>query len=175
MQPLFDSLSSMLETSAKAALTVVDRNGCAYTRSMRVVSSPFRGQLWLTAGIDETPIDKIGDGAEVSLACVSETGSHVIICGWAVVVRNAHYAQLPSSRTLAHVRAAKRTCRPLVCVTARAAQMWETPSALRPRVFAFSHAEPDFAEGFVDRNAGRERSDQARADALEHAALEHAV
>lgn len=169
MQPLFDSLSSMLETSATAKLTVVDRNGCPYTRSMRVMSSPFRGQLWLTAGIDETPIDKIGDGAEVSIACGSEAGPYVIICGWAVVLRNAHDAQLPSLGILPHVRAARRTCRPLVCVTARAAQMWETPSALRPHVFAFSHAEPVFAEASIHRQAGRERSGQACTDALEHA------
>jgi hypothetical protein len=165
LQPLFDSLSSMLETSAKAALTLIDREGCPNTRTMRVESSPFRGRLWLRAGNDDTFIDEIEDGAEVSVACGSETGPYVIISGWAVVLRNARYAKMPAAARLHRGRASKQDLRPLVCVTARAAQMWETASALRPRVFAFPHAEPIFVEDCVDQHA---RSSHARADELEH-------
>lgn len=165
LQPLFDSLSSMLETSTKAALTVVDRTGCPYTRSMRVMSSPFRGQLWLTAGIDETPIEKIGGGAEVSVACGSETGPYAIICGWAVVLRNRRYAKMSARADPHRVRASNQELRPVVCVTARAAQMWEA-AAQRPRVFAFSHAEPIFLDDSVALQA---RPPQARAGELERA------
>jgi len=171
LQPLFDSLSSVLETSAHAALTIVDRDGCSYTGSMRVVPSPFRGRLWLAAGNDETPIDKIGAGAEVevSVACESETGPSVIICGWAVVLRNAHYAKTPALADLQRGRVPRHDRRLRVCVTARAAQMWETASALRPLVFAFSHPEPVFVEDCVGVHPLRAQPGHTRAEALEHA------
>ncbi len=169
MQPLFDSLSSMLETSTEAALSVIDRHGCPCTRSMRVMPSPFHGRLWLTAGIDATPIDEIGAGAEVSVDCGSEAGPHVIICGWAVVLRNARHTKIPALAEFQRIRASKRDLGPLVCVTARAAQMWETASALRPRVFAFPHAEPIFIEDSFGMHTGRARPGHARADELEHA------
>lgn len=160
----------MLEASSKATLRVVDREGCTHTRSMIAVRAPFRGHLWLRTGSDKTHLDKIGEGAEVSVTYGRDDAEpFVTIAGWAIVLRTARHAKCLTVADARRARASKRDFRTLVCVTARAAQMWDRTSASRPRVFAFSHAEPAFVEDSLDLlHDPRVRAGYTRAATLEH-------
>lgn len=133
-----DTLASLVETQPWALLTTMDRDGSLHTRPVKSLRAPFRGQIWLDAGGGRAAGDDVGEGTEVSVSFGDAShGPYVSVSGWAVVL-GEHDQELRSARR----QSAKQ--RRVLCVTARAAQLWESATSMDSRVFAFPalHAPP---------------------------------
>lgn len=148
-----DTLTSLVETQAWALLTTMDRDGSLHTRPVKSLRAPFRGQIWLDAGGTRAAGDELGEGTEVAVSFGDAAhGPYVSVSGWAVL-RERDRALPPARRLPAEQRR-------VLCVTARAAQLWESATSTDSRVFAFPalHAPPvdETAPALLPR--ARERS-----------------
>ncbi|RPI47071.1 MAG: hypothetical protein EHM59_05630 [Betaproteobacteria bacterium] len=143
MSPSVDTLATRLEQFPVATLTLLGDDARSRMLPMNCVRTRFNGHVWLRTGIDPTPAIEIGRGAEVSVAYGSlERGHYVTIYGWAIVLRNPAYARSLLDLEDAPLPATRDPSRPLICVTARAAEMWDMQSPTLPRIFAFSNTQP---------------------------------
>lgn len=137
MNSFFDTLATVLEAGSSVSLTTVDRRGDVHTQPARALRGPFRGQLWLQLTRDQDFGATISDGcdATVSFSGAAE-GPYVTVKGWAVL--------LPADELQGSNRSLRDQGRlsPLVCLTATAAQMWESLSGGDPRIFAFPATDP---------------------------------
>lgn len=134
----FETLASVLEAGCWVSLTTVDRQGDVHTCPARALRGPFRGQIWLRPG-REPVVDALDDGTEatVSFSGAGE-GPYVTVKGWAVRLPAEDLLPYPAEAADASSAArAPRRSAPLICVTATAAQLWESLSSGDPRVFAF--------------------------------------
>lgn len=134
----FETLASVLEAGCWVSLTTIDRQGDVHTCPARALRGPFRGQIWLRLG-REPVIDGLYDGTEatVSFSGAGE-GPYVTVKGWAVRLPAEDLLPYPGEGPGAWIAAsAWRRSAPLICVTATAAQLWESLSGGDPRVFAF--------------------------------------
>jgi general stress protein 26 len=131
-------------------LTVIDAEGRPRTRPMTPLKVPFNGHLWFHVGADGQPTGEIGRGADVSVAYAGErTGPYVTVYGGAIVLRNPPYVR-SVWRSASGVRRFPCTLSTqLICVTARAAEVWDAASTASRRIFAFSNAHPMFEEDSV--------------------------
>lgn len=132
-----DKLTAIVEDEPWALLTAVDRDGSLHTGLVKSLRAPFRGQVWLDAAGHIAADDDALEGAEVSVTFGDAArGPYVSLSGWAVVLRepcmDAGRGPHP------------KTPRRLLCVTARAAQLWEKASSAESRIFAFPalHTRP---------------------------------
>ena len=162
MTPSVETLASLLEKFPVAMMTRVDGAARPRTRALRTVRSAFSGHVWLRGSDDPAALIDIGRGSEVSLAFGSAAeDQYVAIHGWAIVLRNSPYSRSLLGNQSYSTRGPLQSCAALICVTARAAEMWDATSGINPRVFAFAHAQPidadDPAEslGAVSRIGGR--------------------
>jgi general stress protein 26 len=139
--PSVDRLAALLQRADCAMLTVIDADGRPRTRPITPLKVPFNGHLWLRLDGDGQLADQIGRGTEVSLAYAPDAGGpYVTVYGRAIVLRDP-----PSSGALRTQDCPQRVPRPsaaLICVTARAAEMWDEAATASRRVFAFSSAHP---------------------------------
>lgn len=142
MTPSVESLAALLKRSDCAMLTVIDSDGRPRTRPMIPVKVPFNGHLWLRVGVDVQPASEIGRGADVSVAyAAGAEGPYVTVYGWAIVLRDPP-PTVPRVATPQRPQLVARPSPPLICVSARAAEVWDAASSGSRRVFAFSHAHP---------------------------------
>jgi general stress protein 26 len=141
--PSVHSLAALLNRFDCAMLTVIDAEGRPRTRPLAPLKAPFNGHLWFHAGADGQPASEIGRGADVSVAYATpDTGPYITVYGWAIVLRDPAYVRsvwraAGESRRLPHA-----VSKQLICVTTRAAELWDSASAQSRRVFAFSNAHP---------------------------------
>lgn len=148
MTPSIDTLAEVLARFPFAMLTVMDRDGQPRTRPMKPLATRFNGHIWFRAGADAAQLEDIGRGAEVCVAYGgAATAPCVTVYGWAIVLRNSTYVSslwqhATAPRTLERVDSRA----PLICVTARAAELWEQPSSTSARIFAFSNPQPAYSE-----------------------------
>jgi general stress protein 26 len=142
LTPSVDSLAALLSGFECAMLTLLDAEGHPHTRPMRPIKAPFNGHIWLQVGNDVAPVEQIGRGAEVSVAYGGAAeGPYVCVYGWAIVLRNP--PQVRSVwRTAGPSSAPSALTSPLICVCARAAEVWDASSSASRRVFAFAAAHP---------------------------------
>jgi general stress protein 26 len=139
--PSVDSLAALLSGFECAMLTLIDAEGHPHTRPMRPVKAPFNGHLWFRLGDDAAAAAQIGRGAEVSVAYGGAAeGPYVCLYGWAIVLRNP--PQVRSVWRTAPGAAQQALAGPLICVRARAAEVWDASSSASRRVFAFATAHP---------------------------------
>jgi len=151
MTPSVDTLATLLEEFPVARLTLVGADARPRTRPMTSLRTRFNGHVGLRPGSDPTPAIEIGRGAEVSVEYgAMETGQYVTIFGWATVLRNSAYARSLLALQGGPVLATQDASTPLICVTARAAEMWDVDSRTSPRIFAFSSARPGGADDPAD-------------------------
>ena len=141
MTPPVDSLAALLSGFECAMVTLVDVEGHPRTRPMRPVRAPFNGHLWFHLSEDAESAQHIGRGTEVSVAYGgSAAGPYVTVNGWAIVLRN------PSQvKAVWRPASAASTLQPalagaLICVCARAAEVWDVASSASRRVITFAHA-----------------------------------
>ena len=131
-----DGLAALMSTFDWALLTIVDAQGRPRTRPMRPLKAPFNGHIWFRPGADAAAAEEIGRGAEVSVAYGgAASGPHITVNGWAIVLRVPEPA--PSvwrSTSMAPQSGAGR----LICIAARAAEVWDAASTSSRRVFAFA-------------------------------------
>ena len=143
MTPSVHSLAALLNRFDCAMLTVIDAEGRPRTRPMTPLKVPFNGHLWFHVDADGRAAAEIGRGTDVSLAYAAEgAGSYVTVYGWAIVLRNPPYVR---SVWRAANEARRLPCTlstQLICVTARAAEVWDAASTASRRIFAFSNAHP---------------------------------
>lgn len=145
----FDTLAALLEAQSWALLTVVDKDGALNTRPVKSLHAPFRGHIWLDAGSDRAMAEDIGAGTEVAVTFGDAShGPYVTVRGWAVLLHDAVAQAHDSAWSAPHPSA--MAARLLLCVTASAAQLWETPASEDSRVFAFPafHAYPSDEDAF---------------------------
>ena len=144
MNSFFDTLATVLEAGSSVSLTTVDRRGDVHTQPARALRGPFRGQLWLQLNRDQEFDATITDGcdATVSFSGAAE-GPYVTVKGWAVLLpaEELRGSTMPTSDPLRWHRDPGRPS-PLVCLTATAAQLWESLSGGDPRIFAFPATDP---------------------------------
>jgi len=147
MTPSVESLAALLNRFDCAMLTVIDAEGRPRTRPMSPLKAPFNGHLWLHVGADGQPAGEIGRGADVSIAYGSaQAGPYVTVYGWAIVLRNPPHVR-SVWRAAGEVRRLPSAPSPqLICVTARAAEIWDAASTASRRIFAFSSAHPVYEE-----------------------------
>lgn len=147
MIPTVDSLAALLAQFDCAMLTVIDAEGRPRTRPLAPVKAPFNGHLWLRAGPDPQPLADIGRGAEVSVAYGAPGhGPYITVYGWAIVLNHPSYVRSVWRAAGAKPSAQQPRYEQLICVTARAAELWDAASASSRRVFAFSGAHPVCSE-----------------------------
>ena len=140
MMPTIDSLAALLSGFDCAMLTIVDAQGRPRTRPMRSLKAPFNGHVWFRLDQDSTPADEIGRGAEASVAYGgSASGPYVTLYGRAIVLRDPVPVR-PAWRA-AGVSTPMGADR-LICVAARAAEVWDAASTASRRTFAFDLARP---------------------------------
>jgi general stress protein 26 len=145
LTPSVDSLAALLSGFECAMLTLIDAEGHPHTRPMRPVKAPFNGHLWFRLGDDAAAAAQIGRGAEVSVAYGgAANGPYVTVYGWAIVLRNPPQVRSVWRAAGAAAAAQPALSGPLVCVCARAAEVWDASSSASRRVFAFAaaHAHP---------------------------------
>jgi general stress protein 26 len=143
MTPSVESLAALLGRFDCAMLTLVDAEGRPHTRLMQPIKAPFNGHLWFRLGDDDAAIDAIGRGAEVAIAYgASDQGPYVAVCGWGIVLRTAPLLRSVWRAAGPSASASPALAEPLVCVRARAAEVWDTASTASRRVFAFGNAYP---------------------------------
>ena len=124
-------------------LTAIDAEGRPRTRPLTPLKVPFNGHLWFHIGADGQPASEIGRGADVSVAYgAADAGPYITVYGWAIVLRDPPYVR-SVWRAASESRQLPRTLSPqLICVTARAAELWDSASTASQRIFAFSNAHP---------------------------------
>jgi general stress protein 26 len=135
-----DSLSALLSAFDCAMLTIIDGQGRPRTRPMRSLKAPFNGHVWFRLDQDTTPADEIGRGAQASVAYGgSANGPYVTLYGWAIVLRDP----VPVRPVWRPAGVSKPTgADRLICVSARAAEVWDAASTASRRVFTFADAQP---------------------------------
>ncbi|MGH8666668.1 MAG: pyridoxamine 5'-phosphate oxidase family protein [Burkholderiales bacterium] len=143
MIPSVHNLATLLNRFDCAMLTVIDAEGRPRTRPMAPLKAPFNGHLWFHVGTDGQPASEIGRGADVSVAYgAADAGPYVTVYGWAIVLRDPPYVR-SVWRAASEGRHLPRTLSTqLICVTARAAEVWDAASTASRRIFAFSNAHP---------------------------------
>lgn len=168
----FDTLASVLEAGCWVSLTIVDRKGDVHTCPARALPGTFRGQIWLRLG-READLESLFDGADatVSFAGAAE-GPYVTVKGWAIrfPAEDLSVPHYHPAWSATH-RPGQGRPLPLVCVTATAAQLWESlATGSDPRVFAFPAPEAHhaLAESVPDCNAGTSSLSRRPAE-VEHA------
>jgi general stress protein 26 len=145
--PSVHSLATLLHRFDCAMLTVIDAEGRPRTRPLMPLKAPFNGHLWLHAGADGQPASEIGRGAEVSVAYAgADAGPYVTVYGWAIVLRDPPYVRSVWRAASEGRHLPRPGSSQLICVTARAAELWDSASTQSRRVFAFSNAHPVCAE-----------------------------
>jgi general stress protein 26 len=145
--PSVHDLATLLNRFDCAMLTVIDAEGRPRTRPLTPLKAPFNGHLWLQAGADGHPASDIGRGAEVSVAyAAADTGPYVTVYGWAIVLRNPPYVRSVWRAAGERRDFPRALSTQLICVTARAAELWDAASTASRRIFAFSNAHPVCAE-----------------------------
>lgn len=139
-----DALESVLEAGSSVTLTTVDRYGEVHTRPARALRGPFRGQIWLRLSRYD---DAFEDGIDATVAFSSTAdGPYVTVKGWAMRMPTDDLREALALEPHAMGNRAQGRPAPLVCVTATAAQLWESLSGTGPRVFAFPAIDPHCAE-----------------------------
>jgi general stress protein 26 len=147
MTPSVESLAALLNRFDCAMLTVIDAEGRPRTRPMTPLKAPFNGHLWLRVGADGQPAADVGRGTDVSVAYGgSQDGPYVTVYGWAIVLRNPPHVRSVWRAAGEVRRLPSALSTQLICVTARAAEMWDAASAASRRIFAFSNAHPVYEE-----------------------------
>ena len=160
MSPFVDTLATLLETFPIAMVTIVTDDGLPRTRPMKTLPGRFNGHLWLRAEHQDA-VDEIGRGADISVAFGSvDAGQYVTIYGWAIVLSEPRYSSKSVAKT--SPRLDNQSSRPLNCVTARAAEMWDIAAAASPRVFAFPHTHPSVVDDAAALPALRRRGSHLR-------------
>lgn len=136
--PSVDSLAALLDAFDYALLSLVGSDGRPRTRPVTPLKMRFNGHLWFEASAPGCA-EEIGRGADVSVAYAA-TGERpcITVYGWAIVLHapialRSAWRQAPGPhRRRSHV----------ICVSARAAEVWDAASLTSRRVFAFSGARP---------------------------------
>ena len=150
MTPLVESLAALLNRFDCAMLTVIDAEGRPRTRPMSPLKAPFNGHLWLHVGADGQPAGEIGRGADVSVAYgAAQAGPYVTVYGWAIVLGNPPQVRSVWRAAGEVRRLPSAPSSQLICVTARAAEIWDAASTASRRIFAFSNAHPVYEEDCV--------------------------
>jgi hypothetical protein len=165
----YDVLATVIEAGSLVSLTTISSSGAVHTRPARALRGPFRGRIWLRLGPGETIDNTFADDSEVTVSFSSAgEGPYVTVKGWAVRLP----AETLSGASLFAPQASARRLTPLVCVTATAAQLWESMSGGGPRVFAFPATDPHCADAQPALPYGRADYDHARtlAGATAHSA-----
>jgi general stress protein 26 len=142
--PSVDSLAALLNAFDCAMLTIIGAEGRPRTRPMRPLKMPFNGHVWFRLDEDTASAEDIGRGAEVSVAYAgSAGGAYVTLHGWAIVLRDP-----APVRALWRVGAdSKHTgADRVICVSARAAEIWDAASTASRRIFAFANAHSVYEE-----------------------------
>jgi general stress protein 26 len=143
MTPSVHNLAAILQGFDCAMLTVIDAEGRPRTRPMTPLKAPFNGHLWFHVGADGEPASEIGRGSDVSVAYgATGSGPYVTVYGWAIVLRNPPYVRSVWRAAGEGRRQPLALSAQLICVTARAAEVWDAASTASRRVFAFSNAHP---------------------------------
>lgn len=143
MIPSVHGLAALLARFDCAMLTVIDAEGRPRTRPMTPVKAPFNGHLWFHVGADGEPVSEIGRGCDVSVAYgAADTGPYVTVYGWAIVLRNPSYVRSVWRAAGDKRRTPYQLASQLICVTARAAEVFDAASSVSRRIFAFSNAHP---------------------------------
>jgi general stress protein 26 len=145
--PSVQNLAMLLNRFDCAMLTVIDAAGRPRTRPLAPLKAPFNGHLWFRAGPDGQPANEIGRGADVSVAYAApDTGPYITVYGWAIVLRDPPYVRSVWRAAGEARHLARNVSTQLICVTARAAELWDSASAQSQRIFAFSNAHPVYAD-----------------------------
>jgi len=146
MHSFFDTLASVLEAGSSVALTTVDRRGEVHIRPARALRGTFRGQLWLQLSRDESIDETFTEEVEATvLFSGAAEGPYVTVKGWAVLLPADEVRRITSSSNPRSLLRDRGRPTALVCLTATAAQLWESLSGGDPRIFAFPAADPHSA------------------------------
>lgn len=150
MHSFFDTLASVLEAGPSVSLTTVNRRGDVHTRPARALRGTFRGQLWLQLSRDES-IDETFTETEEVEATVSFSGAaegpYVTVKGWAVLLPAQELRRITTTSNPRSLLRDQGHPTALVCLTATAAQLWESLSGGDPRIFAFAAIDPHCSGG----------------------------
>ena len=167
MPAFFEMLAPLVSGFRLAMLTIVADDGRPRTRPMKTLPARCNDHhLWLRADSYDIVRD-IGRGAEVSLVYGSlETGRCVTVYGSAIVLKTS----LAATSTAQESSASDRS-KPLVCVTARAAEFWDLNESAMPQRLEPPHPQPISAAVASDMLAAPER----RTPRLRLVALEPAL
>ena len=141
MTPSVERLAALLDEFDYALLTLVDANGRPRTRPVTPLRMPFNGHLWFESSAPECA-QEIGRGADVSVAyAAAGAGQCVTVYGWAIVLHTPPALRV-AWRTAPRAPVASTARKQLICVSARAAELWDSVAMTSQCVYAFSGARP---------------------------------
>jgi hypothetical protein len=136
--PSVEGLAALLSEFDYALLTLADADNRPRTQPVTPLKMRFNGHLWFEASAPGCA-QAIGHGADVSIAYAGSGDRPCItVYGWAIVLHTP--VALSSAWRRAPSPHRRRT--EVICVSARAAEVWDSASLTSRRVFAFSGARP---------------------------------